>query len=275
MIDRETYDLIKRKLRDFKFNSLEYTEYESIADYDIAKEDEEGLILFGKQEETGKFEVHWATNQVEILTEQVSKSGNDILVTFLPFEWRDYLVSQGFYEYGFLREYWIEQINKVDTEGIQIKYLGENREREASEVTYSCQWQSREFRGESEEWVKQWLNGTCPDASNCSKTNILVQEEAGVLSGIVCVGIYGENSVRGKVVWVRELAVNPKFQGKGIGQNLILQAIAYGKEQGAVRSFLMADELNEPAKHVYKKIGYVGSQTEIQLDMIYGKSPEE
>ena len=255
MIDRETYDLIKRKLRDFKFNSLEYTEYESIADYDIAKEDEEGLILFGKQEETGKFEVHWATNQVEILTEQVSKSGNDILVTFLPFEWRDYLVSQGFYEYGFLREYWIEQINKVDTEGIQIKYLGENRE--------------------SEEWVKQWLNGTCPDASNCSKTNILVQEEAGVLSGIVCVGIYGENSVRGKVVWVRELAVNPKFQGKGIGQNLILQAIAYGKEQGAVRSFLMADELNEPAKHVYKKIGYVGSQTEIQLDMIYGKSPEE
>lgn len=37
----------------------------------------------------------------------------------------------------------------------------------------------------------------------------------------------------------------------------------------------MADELNEPAKHVYKKIGYAGSQMEIQLDMIYGKSPEE
>jgi len=31
----------------------------------------------------------------------------------------------------------------------------------------------------------------------------------------------------------------------------------------------MADELNEPAKHVYEKIGYVGSETEGQLDMVY------
>ncbi len=272
MIDREKFDVIKGKLRDFKYHSLEYIEYESIADYNIIKDDEEGLILFGRQAEIGKYEVHWAVNQVEILIEQVRKLGKDILVTFLPLEWRDYLVNEGFYEYGFLREYWIEQIDKVDTGGIQIKYLGENREKEASKVTYSCRWQSREFRGESEEWIKQWLNGTCTDAVSCSKTNILIHEEAGILAGIVCVAIYGGNSVRGKVVWVRELAVNPKFQGRGIGQNLILQALAYGKEQGAVRSFLMADELNEPAKHVYEKTGYVGSETEIQLDMIYGTS---
>lgn len=269
MIDRDKFDAIKVKLKDFKFISLEYAEYESVADFDIIKEDEEGLILLGKEKETDRFEVHWATNQVEVLLEQVKKLESDILVTFIPLEWKDYLINQGFKEYGFLRDYWIDQISKVNTDGIQIRFLGDNREKEASDLTYSCQWQSREFHGESEEWVKQWLDGTCPDASICSNTNILVHEEAGTLAGIVCVGIYGETSEKGKVVWVREVAVNPSFQGKGLGQDLILQAIAYGKEQGAVRSFLMADELNEPAKHVYEKIGYVGSETEGQLDMVY------
>lgn len=269
MINREKFESIKEKLKEYKYNSLEYTEYESLVDFDITKEDEDGLILFGKEKESEKHEIHWATNQVEVLLEQVKKSETDCLVTFIPLEWREYLINQGFKEYGFIREYWIAQINQVNTEGIEIQYLGDNREKEASEVTYSCQWQSREFRGESEEWIRMWLDGTCPDASSCSKTNILIQEESGTLAGIVCVGIYGETSERGKIIWVRELAVNPKFQGKGIGQNLILQAIAYGKAQGAVRSFLMADDLNEPAKHVYEKIGYIGSETEIQLDMIY------
>ncbi|HCL01415.1 MAG TPA: hypothetical protein DHW61_03215 [Lachnoclostridium phytofermentans] len=269
MIDRNKFDTIKMKLKDYKFNSLEYTEYESVSDFNIVKEDKEGLILLGKEKETNRYEVHWTVNQVEVLSEQVKKLGSNILVSFIPLEWKDYLISQGFKEYGFLRDYWIDQINKVNTDGIQIHYLGDNREKQASEVTYSCQWQSREFRGESEEWVKQWLDGTCPDASICSNTNILVREEAGTLAGIVCVGIYGETSEKGKVIWVREVAVSPSFQGKGFGQNLILQAIAYGKEQGAVRSFLMADELNEPAKHVYEKIGYVGSETEGQLDMVY------
>jgi len=194
MIDRNKFDTIKMKLKDYKFNSLEYTEYESVSDFNIVKEDKEGLILLGKEKETNRYEVHWTVNQVEVLSEQVKKLGSNILVSFIPLEWKDYLISQGFKEYGFLRDYWIDQINKVNTDGIQIHYLGDNREKQASEVTYSCQWQSREFRGESEEWVKQWLDGTCPDASICSNTNILVREEAGTLAGIVCVGIYGETS---------------------------------------------------------------------------------
>lgn len=269
MIVLEDFERIKEEIKRYHYTSLEYTPYESVKEYCILTEEKNGLFLFGYNEESEKQEIHWACNEVLDVLSVVKRVKVPVLVTFIPLKWRETLVNEGFIEYGFLREYWIPEISKVNIERINMNYLKKGHEKEASEVTYSCQWQSREFRGESEEWIRTWLDGTCSDAVHCSNTNILVQIVEGVIAGIVCVGIYGENSKNGKVIWVRELAVKKEFQGKGIGSKLMIQAIAYGKEQGAVRSFLMADDLNEPAKHLYKKIGYIGSETEIQLDMIH------
>ena len=81
--------------------------------------------------------------------------------------------------------------------------------------------------------------------------------------------IYGHGSEKGSILWVRELAVSPKSQGQGIGRKLLKQALTYGIDHGAKRSFLMADECNFNAKKLYEDIGFIPSLDEVQIDMIY------
>jgi ribosomal protein S18 acetylase RimI-like enzyme len=46
------------------------------------------------------------------------------------------------------------------------------------------------------------------------------------------------------------------------------QSLSYGKKHGAKRAFLMADDLNEHAIRLYKKIGFKPKEDECQIDMI-------
>jgi ribosomal protein S18 acetylase RimI-like enzyme len=90
----------------------------------------------------------------------------------------------------------------------------------------------------------------------------------GKLVAIVCTAVYGYESKKGPVAWIREVAVHPDYQNRGIGRRLILQAFNYGKEHGAVRAFLMADECNEQGIHLYTKLGFTANKENAQIDMI-------
>ncbi len=80
-------------------------------------------------------------------------------------------------------------------------------------------------------------------------------------------GIYGDESKKGPVLWLREIAVLPQEQGKGIGRKLILQSLGYGKERGAKRAFLMADDCNTNAIGLYKSVGFVPSE-DAEINMV-------
>ena len=87
--------------------------------------------------------------------------------------------------------------------------------------------------------------------------------------GIVSTAVYEYESAGGPICWVREVAVLPEYQGGGYGRALVESALQYGKEHGAVRAFLMADDCNIAAIALYRKIGFEPSENNVQIDLVY------
>lgn len=263
------FNNIKEKLRNYKFNSMEYYDYDHLKDYEVKIFNNDLVIASGYNEENEIKELHWAANKWTDLVEVIKCERESILITFIPEEWKNIFSLNGLKEYAVFREYWISDISKVHQEVCKYSLINEKEIESVSQVTMDCKEQSRGFQGESPEWVKSWIDGTEGGLVNAKEMTILVHRENDEVVGIVCVAIYGHDSDKGAILWVRELAVTPRAQGKGIGRSLLKRALSYGLEHGAKRAFLMADECNYNAKKLYEDIGFVPSKDEVQIDMVY------
>ena len=67
---------------------------------------------------------------------------------------------------------------------------------------------------------------------------ILTHSENGEMAGIICLGIYGHESERGATLWIRELAVHPDYQRRGIATKLLRQGLGYGASARRKARFL-------------------------------------
>lgn len=66
----------------------------------------------------------------------------------------------------------------------------------------------------------------------------------------------------GPALHVKELAVNCKFQGRGIGKALMKKAEELCRKR-KIKSLYLTTSRKAPAYHFYKKIGYVPSKTTV------------
>ena len=78
-----------------------------------------------------------------------------------------------------------------------------------------------------------------------------------------CVADFAGRTVAFAVVWVmdqtaqlQEFAVSPDFRGKGLGQGFLLYLFQRVKERGSKKMQLEYREGNEPAFHLYQKMGF-------------------
>ena len=55
---------------------------------------------------------------------------------------------------------------------------------------------------------------------------------------------------------VTKLAVDPAYQGQGIGKRIMLAVIDLGRLLGAKRLYLETNEILKPAIHVYESLGF-------------------
>lgn len=267
-MDISIFNNIKEKADKFKHNSLEYLDYEDIKDYEVICDNNQLLALLGFKNKFNMYEVHWATNEANLLIDCIKQLNKEIFISFVPNQWLNLLKISNFKEYGVLRDYWMNSLDSIPNCEKYIK-LTDDKCEEASNVTLSCKEQSREFFGETTEWFKEWINSNDSTDSDYKDCAVLVHNEVNCIAGIVCVATYGHDSQKGTVAWIRELAVNHKFQGKGVGRKLLLQALNYGKEHGAVRAFLMADDCNANAINLYKSVGFIPNEEIGQIDMVY------
>jgi ribosomal protein S18 acetylase RimI-like enzyme len=137
---------------------------------------------------------------------------------------------------------------------------------QASQVTQACRGLSRGFTGQTPEWISDWIGGRRPEVQNGA---VLVARGPGrTIIGVVCTGTYGHGSENGPIAWIREAAVLPAFQNRGIARRLITQALAYDKLHGARRGFLAVDENNVNAIRLYRDIGFEPSGEESEIDMV-------
>lgn len=254
---------------ELRYSSMEYVEQEDLIGYESIIHTQAIRILKGYNTSAGAIEYHWEADAVEDLVE-VLKANEPGLVTFVPKEWVHSLEPIGYQVRNAWHDYFRSSLE--DVEKVPVGELLQLEEAtKASEVTMACKEQSRGFTGETPEWMKHWILGDVEGAQQMGlkKTNILIhRKNKKEIVGILCVGTYGHDSEKGPILWIREVAVLPREQGQGIARSLLLRALSYGKELGATRGFLAADEQNKGAIHLYKSIGFEPSKEESQIDMV-------
>lgn len=117
-----------------------------------------------------------------------------------------------------------------------------------------------------DEWISQ--KETVANQTGTRDCSVIIHRENNEIVGVSCVGIYGDCSPKGTTLWIREIAVNPSFQRRGIGKKLLNKSLYYGVTHGAKRGFLIADENNENALHLYRNIGFNANTGEYAITMI-------
>ena len=227
------------------------------------------MLIYGFNYEGKINEYHWATNSVQYLIDCL-KDKKEFLVTFIPHEWVQNLEEVGLIVRNAWRDYFKYNLNEIEPLD-NFEFLTIEECEQASKVTMMCKNQSRGFTGQTSKWMKEWISNTEISGSNTGTRNNGVIIERGInneIIGVICVATYGHEVEKDPILWIREIAVIPKFQNNGIGRKLILRALAYGKKHNAARAFLAADECNYPGIHLYTDIGFVPSEEKSQIDMI-------
>ncbi|MDD4496502.1 MAG: GNAT family N-acetyltransferase, partial [Eubacteriales bacterium] len=264
MTERQ-FDEIKNRLMRFPFTSLKYTFYEEISDYEVLFSDDKSIILYGYDPEGKRYQYHWACNHKEDLLSRLQRKNDSEYITFIPKGWVESLKSIGFNVFAIWNDYFADSLENYAYYE-EPGFINSSNFKEAAEVTRSCAGQSRGFTGQSDEWMKQWINNTMPASPDYTSNCAAIAEISQEVAGVVCVATYASNDKT--ILWLRDIAVKPEFQGKGIARKLVGQAYAYGLKHGAVKAFLMADECNDIALHLYKSMGFKAGSDEGQIDMI-------
>ena len=262
---RETiFNTIKDNLNRYKYSSMIYTDYEDICDYEIIFEADNLILLYGYNNTAKMYEYHWAANSAKDIVDRIEKE--QCFITFIPYEWVTIFENTGFSIRNAWHDYFKKSLSDISNEANDAMILKCTECKEASEVTISCRNQSRGFTGETEEFMKKWLSNT--DENNRHSTIFIEKNDIGEIIGLVCTSVYGYDSEKGPVSWIREVCVRPDFQNRGIARRLIMQALSHGKQKGARRAFLAADEVNKNAIHLYESIGFEPTLDDSQIDMI-------
>ncbi|MDQ0087626.1 GNAT superfamily N-acetyltransferase [Paenibacillus anaericanus] len=254
---------ILKKAQGYTYNSLNYLDLDEIEinpNEDLIIEQSDAIIICNKT--IKEYKMLWAAETLDAFTKAVGELGSKlnyifsngprrISMEFVRPEFIPVLESLGFRNESQFVDFWIDDISKVESsEGntILIRNTVPEDYLKVSLITKACKGLSRGFHGEEVEFIKEWNE----DENSC----ILLAELEGAAVGVCFVNIYGFNSEKGPVLWIRELAVDPNFQNRGIGRSLIEQGLQWGLLKGAKRSFLAVDKQNIKAIHLYNQFGY-------------------
>lgn len=263
-----TFKTLSVKAENFSYHSFKYLEDNTAVEEVLF--DTPNILLVKKASEKGvPNELLWACYTLDSLVSALKDYPHHI-IKFVPENWMPPLLQRGFEVYGVLRDYWLSPLPKEVSIQNQTDFADIKDADMISELTKANRLLSREFLGEEPSFIIDWLN---KDAQGFNPYNnqdaaIIIEKKQQEIVGAVFVGLYGHDHPLGPTLWIRELAVNPSCQGQGYGRKLMNQALRYGIDHGAKRSFLMADDLNIRAINLYKSLGFCPKTDEAQIDLI-------
>lgn len=252
-------DLSKKTLN-YKFSSFLYESPENAIniienkDYLLAAESyQDGIRCF------------WACNSIDSLLNGLSElskkvSGKEVMLEFIPQEFIPELEEKGFSIVSQWIDFWIKDLKNQNFDiplTVEIRPLHRDEAEAASKVTKSCKGISRGFYGEDPEFMLEWLDEDDNEIYAAIMNDKVV--------GICLMSTY--QGKRGKVAWLRELAVIPEFQYQGIGRSLTKTGLDWGKSLGCDMSFLATDINNTHSINLYKRFGYVPDEGPGQINM--------
>lgn len=266
----------------YKYNSLEYVDLEDIANAVMYINTNNNIFLYQKanikkelywdSKSKDNIELFWASESKDSFFQGLIKTINfikqkeikteKIYVEFIPEDFLDEMNSAGFKVVSEWVDFWNSDLCSYHVElkkTINIRPISNSEITIAGDVTRSCLGYSRGFTGESNEIIKEW--------SESENACLFVAELDNKIVGICFVMLYGFDSEKGTVLWIRELAVNPKYQSMGIGREMITYGFKWGIEKGAKRSFLACDAENLNAIKLYESLNYKRKDERGQINM--------
>jgi hypothetical protein len=163
-MDQKTFRIIKEQAEQFKYTSMNYTDFEEVEQYEQRIHNDKIILLYGYNKERGYQEYHWACNNKEDLLAAIGTNHRDTLVSFVPAEWALAFKSFGFQLYAVYHSYFNPDIRNLADAGIPELLTDEDCVA-ASQVTLSCYEQSRGFHGETPEWMYSWIHNEEPAPS--------------------------------------------------------------------------------------------------------------
>ncbi|WP_202708825.1 GNAT family N-acetyltransferase [Sporosalibacterium faouarense] len=260
---------IINKARNYKFNTLAYVDIEDMSDAEVILNNEDDLFIARYSDE--KIHLDWAAeSKADFLSglQQVigvlkEKSDKKIYTEFVPENFVIDLEKLGFEIESEYIDFWNNDLINLttrDDKSLSIRKIEKEEYNISGEITRACEGYSRGFCGESNQWIKDW--------NESENSWIFVGEISGEIVGVCCIRLYGFDSEKGTVLWIRELAVHPKHQSQGIGYKLINYAMKFGKKNGAKRSFLACDAENHNAIKLYEKFGFQCKDERGQINMV-------
>lgn len=275
-------DNVISKANSLKYSSLNYVDMEDIKEAKLIMDTDSVIFmyqnsvvkkeLYCESESNHSFQLFWAADSIESFLNGLNKSieyiriaesnYDKIYIEFVPDDFLDEMNNIGFNIVSEWVDYWNMELKPKETtcrDNINIQTVSEKDISIASKITKSCTGYSRGFTGQSEELIREWMN--------TENSYLFFGEVDGNVVGLCFVILYGFDSDKGIVLWIRELVVNPKYHSKGIGRQLIVHGINWGIENGAKRSFLAVDAENINAIKLYESLGYKRKDERGQINM--------
>ena len=255
MMTENEFNALAESARQYKYSSMSYIDFGDCKNARILRHCSDLILL--QDESTAPSMLYFATDNFSLVLDAIVKIPGELKIHFVPREFAKPLENLGFAEWGEYFDFFNTNLSGTVTNSTAAAFLKQSECEAAAEISQKCRLQSRGFEGETAEWFAQWL----------TENSVIIQREGSKIVGFCCVSIYNE----GTTLWIREIAVDPAYQGMGFGKKLMAQAIAYGIENGASKGFLHADVLNKNAIVLYEKYNFHSKYEGGELQMIRRK----
>ena len=110
-----------------------------------------------------------------------------------------------------------------------------------------------------------------PDAERQARGLRLIIEQAEVgriycacdgdnIVGMVSILLTVSTAEGGRAAWLEDMIVHPDWRGKGIGEQLLNEAVNGARAAGCTRITLLTDATNSSAMRFYRRAGFARSQ---------------
>ena len=268
-MNKETFHNLEEKVKSFKHTSFQYLAYEDIMTYEVVVDHSDMILIKGYQASLEMHEVIYACNDYDTFI-ALMKDQKHVLIKFIPESWYSRLKSLGYIDYAMMRDYWLNDLSDSHFSSLNISYGKLKDAKTISDITIENKGASRAFLGDDEDFIKSWIDGSNQtlESMKARSNHIYIYQENQHILGVALTCIYGDDSKKGPVLWFREIAVRKANHNQGIGRKLMMHALSEAYKNGAKRSFLMTDDLNIHAKHLYESIGFKADLNDAQIDMI-------
>ena len=205
MLQKQTWNEISGKIGLFKYSTLHHIEYEDVANAELLKYGANSVILVDKSKSPNM--LYLATNDIEKILQEIDSYVSELRVNFVPHDFADVFKCHGFAEWAEYADFFNEDICKTtkNTATQATRFLHPTECEAVSDISKKCETQSRGFIGESVDWFADWVK----------ENDVIVVQDSGEIIGFCCVSIYAN----GTILWIREIAVSPEYQGKGFGKS--------------------------------------------------------